>query len=119
MYSLLDLVIMIALICYAIVHKAKNVWLILTILLYVPNNILIILVMTNDTINTRYFYMKWLRFKLVLFCFWLPFFALVFDQAIMSAAFCSHYLKEFNMSEQEMQAVIDDRNFTLLIENNN
>ena len=59
--------------------KKGGVW-IAMILFYVPNNILLFTVIMKDTTFTRNLYYRWLRFKLITFCFWLPFLALIYDE---------------------------------------
>jgi len=71
MYGLLDIAILVFLI-YITIKNKKGLFFIIAILLYVPNVTLFIVMLFQDSIAIRYWYQRYLRFKLVFLGFVLP-----------------------------------------------
>lgn len=71
MYGLLDIAILVFLI-YITIKNKKGLFFIIAILLYVPNVMLFIVMLFQDSIAIRYWYQRYLRFKLVFLGFVLP-----------------------------------------------
>lgn len=71
MYGMIDFCIFMTVLGYTIAYKL-GVMFIGLILLYVPNVALFCTILCADSVNSRAFYQKWLRFKLIFMGFLLP-----------------------------------------------
>lgn len=82
-------------------------------LFFLPNIVMLLMVMFNDSFSSRYMYQRWLRFKLVVQAFALPIIVLTYDESFWEAHVCSKF--KFDMTQTELQAIIDKKDFTLLV----
>lgn len=67
-YGFIDVFIFLFFLIYLIVHRNALEGLfsfIIVIILYFPNVLLLALVLMYDSTNTRFWYQRWLRFKLI------------------------------------------------------
>lgn len=93
MYGIIDIMFFVFVIGWTIAKKLGLLYISL-ILMYLPNVALFILVLTADSINTRMYYQKWLRFKLVFMGFVLPLVFLHQAESHWEAAICSRILNQ-------------------------
>ena len=113
-YGLLDTVIFFTFLIYTIKEKKRDFAFIFMIIFYLPNFLMLLWVYFADGISARLNYQRWLQFKLIIQAFSLPIYALYFNEYYWEAKICHKYLKSVDMTQAEMQAVIDDQDFTLL-----
>lgn len=71
MYGMIDLCIFMTVLGYTYAYKLGAMFIGL-ILLYVPNVALFSTILCADSVNSRAYYQKWLRFKLIFMGFLLP-----------------------------------------------
>lgn len=116
MYGLIDIAIFTFLAVYEWVHKTDGQMLIAILVIYCPNILLLLLVMIFDNRSMRNYYQQWLRFKLALQGFILPLIFLAYDESYFEASICSRELKSYGVDKSfdEMQKIIDAKDFTLL-----
>lgn len=95
--------------------------LIAVLVIYCPNILLLLLVMIFDNRSMRNWYQQWLRFKLAVQGFILPLIFLAYDESYFEATICSRELASFGVdkSVEEMQKIIDSKDFTLLYQEEN
>ena len=84
---------------------------------YFINCGLFVAVLLNDTLSTRSYYQRWLRFKLIFFGFTLPLVALAMSEATLESQICSQVLQNYgiDMTAEDMQKIIDKEEFSLLL----
>ena len=58
--------------------------------------------MFAESATTYYIYMRYMRFKLVILCFMLPFMALVYVTSVKGAGICSSVLSSYKMTPEEI-----------------
>ena len=92
-YGILDIFVFILFLTYSIINKRWSHASYLTIeILFLPNIILLLVIMFADSFWARYTYQRWLRFKLVIQAFVLPILVLTYDESYWEARVCSRYL---------------------------
>lgn len=96
MYGVIDIIILVLVLAFTIAYKKGVVFISLT-LIYVPNVTLFIAILTSDSVTTRGWYQKWLRFKLVFMGFLLPLIFMHQAESSWEAAICSRQLKNYNI----------------------
>jgi len=116
MYGIIDIVLLVIITAFTYAYN-KNSAFIGLILIYVPNVILFIAVLFADSVTTRSYYQKWLRFKLVLMGFLLPLIFLHQAEEHWEASICSVQLEKYgyHISKDEMQDIINKKDFSLLL----
>jgi len=87
-YGIIDMCIFVALVVYELVVK-KGYLMIIVIMIYLPNVLLLLLVMIFDNVTTRKYYQNWLKFKLCVQGFLLPIIFLAYDESFFEAEICS------------------------------
>lgn len=97
MYGMIDIIILVLVIAFTVAYKEGIVFIGL-ILIYVPNVTLFIAILAADSVNTRGWYQKWLRFKLVFMGFLLPLIFLHRAESSWESAICSRQLKNYDIN---------------------
>ena len=92
MYGFIDVIILVLVMGYTIAYKLGWIFIGL-ILMYLPNVVLFIAILTADSVTTKGMYQKWLRFKLCFMGFVLPLLALHLTESYFESAICSRQLK--------------------------
>jgi len=101
-YGFLDICIFMALVIFELVGK-KGYLMVIVIMIYLPNVLLLLVVMIVDNVTTRKYYQNWLRFKLVVQGFLLPIIFLAYDESFFEANICSRELKAFGVDKTESE----------------
>lgn len=91
-YGIVDIVIFVTIIALWISYKTPFAIYLGLMLIYLPNVLLFIAILTADSVVTRGMYQKWLRFKLVFMGFLLPLIALHQSESHWESAICSRQL---------------------------
>lgn len=106
-YGIIDLLLLAFLLTVKFVYKRNGYAIFISIAVYIVNCILFSLVLCKDSINTRYFYQRFLRVKLVMQGVGLPIVAFIFDEYVFEAKTCAYLWPEYG-DQAYYQSIIDD-----------